>query len=215
MLTNREKCAAAFATELKKSVAKAALESRYEPDFKEGTIMSYSSWVKEKLLSLINEMDRYHWLFTRNAEKDFSCIKKWSFGEIIKFIISMEGKSIKDELLEHFNFSTETPTNSSFNQRRAQILPDAFEFLFRELGHRDGLFCPGVLIRRITVSYNTCIHTRPRAARFRAAGAGFLHRAIMPERILSAALSVLPGRALFHGENPPEKHAFVTNMNAV
>ena len=132
MLTNREKCAAAFATELKKSVAKAALESRYEPDFKEGTIMSYSSWVKEKLLSLINEMDRYHWLFTRNAEKDFSRIKKWSFGEIIKFIISMEGKSIKDELLEHFNFSTETPTNSSFNQRRAQILPDAFEFLFRE-----------------------------------------------------------------------------------
>ena len=36
-LTNQAKCAAAFATELKRSVAKAALESRYEPDFKEGT----------------------------------------------------------------------------------------------------------------------------------------------------------------------------------
>ena len=94
--------------------------------------MDYSAFIKEKLLSLINEMDQYHWLFTRNPEKDFSRIKKWSFGEIMRFIISMEGKSLKDELLEHFNFSVDTPTNSSFNQRRAQILPEAFEFLFRE-----------------------------------------------------------------------------------
>ena len=94
--------------------------------------MNYSTFIKEKLVSLINEMDQYHWLFTRNAEKDFSRIKKWSFGEVVRFIISIEGKSLKDELLEHFNFSVDTPTNSSFNQRRAQILPEAFEFLFRE-----------------------------------------------------------------------------------
>ena len=94
--------------------------------------MSYSAFIKKKLQALIDEMDHYHWLFTRNPEKDFSRIKKWSFGEILRFIISMEGKSLKDELLEHFNFSVDTPTNSSFNQRRAQILPEAFEFLFRE-----------------------------------------------------------------------------------
>ena len=94
--------------------------------------MDFSAIIKEKLLSLISEIDQYHWLFTRNPEKDFSRIKKWSFGEIVRFIITMEGKSLKDELLEYFNFSTETPTNSSFNQRRAQILPEAFEFLFRE-----------------------------------------------------------------------------------
>ena len=94
--------------------------------------MNYSASIKEKLLSLINEMDQNHWLFTNNPQKDFSRIKKWSFGEVMRFIISMEGKSLKDELLEHFNFSEETPTNSSFNQRRAQLLPEAFEFLFRE-----------------------------------------------------------------------------------
>ena len=94
--------------------------------------MSYSMFIKAKLQSLINEMDQCHWLFTRNPEKDFSRIKKWSFGEILRFIISMEGKSLKDELLEYFDFSVDTPTNSSFNQRRAQILPEAFEFLFRE-----------------------------------------------------------------------------------
>ena len=94
--------------------------------------MSYSAFIKGKLQALIDEMDQYHWLFTRNPEKDFSRIKKWSFGEIMRFLISMEGKSLRDELLEHFSFSAETPTNSSFNQRRAQILPEAFEFLFRE-----------------------------------------------------------------------------------
>ena len=94
--------------------------------------MSYSARIKEKLLSLIKEMDQYHWLFSRNPEKDFSRVKKWTFEEVVRFIISLEGKSLKDELLKYFNFSTNTPTNSSFNQRRAQILPEAFEFLFRE-----------------------------------------------------------------------------------
>ena len=94
--------------------------------------MNYSTFIKAKLQSLINEMDQCHWLFTRNPEKDFSRIKKWSFGEILRFIISMEGKSLKDELLEYFDFSVDTPTNSSFNQRRAQILPEAFEYLFQE-----------------------------------------------------------------------------------
>ena len=83
--------------------------------------MNYSTFLKEKLVSLINEMDQYHWLFTRNAEKDFSRIKKWSFSEIMRFIISMEGKSLKDELLEHFNFSVDTPTNSYFHQNKCVL----------------------------------------------------------------------------------------------
>lgn len=87
---------------------------------------------KEKLFSLIKEMDTYHWLFTKNPNTDFSRKKKWSFEEVMKFIITMEGKSLKDELLEDFDFNNDTPSNSSFNQHRAQILPDAFEFLFRE-----------------------------------------------------------------------------------
>ena len=92
--------------------------------------MSYSAFIKEKLLSLINEMDQYHWLFTRNAEKDFSRIKKWTFGEIMRFIISMEGKSLKDELLEHFRLfilfsviSFQSPSNNPEYRRRDQLTP--------------------------------------------------------------------------------------------
>ena len=47
----------------------------------------------------------------------------------VKFMLTMEGKALRDELLEYFEFDNTTPSNSSFNQRRAQILPEAFEFL--------------------------------------------------------------------------------------
>lgn len=94
--------------------------------------MNYSTEVKQKLLSIIEEMDSYHWLFTKIPGTDFSRKKKWSFEEIMRFILTMEGKSLRDELLEYFDFDSSTPSNSAFNQRRAQILPEAFEFLFQE-----------------------------------------------------------------------------------
>lgn len=94
--------------------------------------MNYSTEVKQRLLSIIEEMDSYCWLFTKNPETDFSRKKKWSFEEIMKFMLTMEGKSLRDELLEYFDFDKSTLSNSAFNQRRAQILPEAFEFLFQE-----------------------------------------------------------------------------------
>lgn len=94
--------------------------------------MSYATDVKTQLFGLIEEMNSSRWLFSKNPDTDITRKKKWTFSEIIKFMISMEGKSLKDELYEYFDYEYETPSNSSFNQRRAQILPEAFEFLFRE-----------------------------------------------------------------------------------
>ena len=94
--------------------------------------MNYSTEVKQKLLSIITKMDSYYWLFTKHPKTDFSRKKKWSFEEVMKFMLTMEGKALRDELLEYFEFDNTTPSNSSFNQRRAQILPEAFEFLFQE-----------------------------------------------------------------------------------
>lgn len=62
--------------------------------------MNYSTEVKKKLLSIIEEMDSYHWLFTKNPETDFSRKKKWSFEEIIKFMLTIQGKSLRDKLLD-------------------------------------------------------------------------------------------------------------------
>lgn len=98
--------------------------------------MNFSTKVKKNLFSLIDEMDQYHWLFTKIPNKNFSRIKKWSFGEVIKFILTMESSSLRDELLKYFDYELSTPSNSSFNQRRAQILPEAFEFLFHEFNQK-------------------------------------------------------------------------------
>ena len=94
--------------------------------------MDYATNIKKQLFTLIDEMNTSRWYFVKNPTRDFTRKKKWSFPEIMKFMISMEGKSLKDELYEHFDYRSETPSNSSFNQRRAQILPEAFEFLFKE-----------------------------------------------------------------------------------
>lgn len=75
--------------------------------------MKYSTEVKQKLFSIVEAMDTYRWLFTKHPEKDFSRKKKWTFEEIMNFMLVMEGKSLKDELLEYFDFDNHTPSNSS------------------------------------------------------------------------------------------------------
>ena len=93
--------------------------------------MNFSEEVKTGLWAMIDEMSNDTTPFTMHPGKDFSRKKKWDFASVMKFIISMEGKSLKDELLKYFEYSSEHPTNSSFNQRRAQIKPEAFEHLFQ------------------------------------------------------------------------------------
>lgn len=116
--------------------------------------MKYSTFIKKKLLSLIAEMGRYHWLFTSNSEKDFSRVKKWIFEQVIRFIISMEGDALEDELLRFFDFRNETPTNSSFNQRRAQILLSFCIYLSARWGNAEErseqrtVFC-GRVVKRL------------------------------------------------------------------
>ena len=71
--------------------------------------MNYSTKVKQKLLSIITKMDSYHWLFTKHPKTDFSRKKKWSFEEVMKFMLTMEGKALRDELLEYFEFDNTAP----------------------------------------------------------------------------------------------------------
>lgn len=130
ILTYLEKCEAALAAFI--PAAKAALVIKNYLDCKEDYILVFSMKVKQTLFSLIDEMEQYRWLFTQIPQKNFSRMKKWSFSEVIKFILTAESGSLRDELLKYFDYKLNTPSNSSFNQRRAQILPEAFEFLFQE-----------------------------------------------------------------------------------
>ena len=74
--------------------------------------MNFSIEVKQTLFSLIDEMEQYRWLFTLIPQKNFSRMKKWSFSEVIKFILTSESGSLRDELLKYFDYQLNTPSNS-------------------------------------------------------------------------------------------------------
>ena len=92
--------------------------------------MNFSEEVKATLWKIIDEMGINVSDYTVNPEKDFSRKKKWDFATLVKFIISMEGQSLKNELHKYFGYTTDCPSNASFNQRRAQVSSSAFEYLF-------------------------------------------------------------------------------------
>jgi len=97
--------------------------------------MSFAQEVKDKLLSLIQEMGTAPWLFSKNPESDFSRTRKLCFESTIRFILSMESGSLQKELLEYCDFSQNTPSVSAFSQQRNKLLPETFEFLFQDFNH--------------------------------------------------------------------------------
>ena len=92
----------------------------------------YPGQIKERLLSLIDEVSQMRSLFVKNPDKDFTRHRKLPFDTIIKFLIEMGGNSIYKELLESQGYNANTATTSAFIQQRDKILPTAFEFLFHE-----------------------------------------------------------------------------------
>ncbi|SHJ58422.1 IS4 family transposase [Parasporobacterium paucivorans] len=94
--------------------------------------MNYSDVVKRRLWEIVEDMKKCPWLFSKNPDKDFQRKKKWDLESMMKFMLTMEGRSMKEELYKFFEYSDNLPSNSAFNQRREQLLPEAFEFLFHE-----------------------------------------------------------------------------------
>lgn len=96
---------------------------------------NYSENVKQKLDSIISDMADHHWMFTKNPGVDFSRQDKGklSFFDTIRLIISMGKGSTNDEIADYFDLDPTTiPSQSAFSQRRAQITPYAFQYLFSE-----------------------------------------------------------------------------------
>ena len=82
---------------------------------------------KNTILSIISEMASCPWLFAA-TETAFSRTKSLFFETMMKSILSMQGGTIARGL----STLGIDVTTSGFVQRRDQILPEAFEFLFKE-----------------------------------------------------------------------------------
>lgn len=97
---------------------------------------NYINNVKRSLFSCIREMSTMPWLFVKNPETDFTRKKKLDFETFMKLFISMEGRSVDNELLDFFDFSPHCASASAFNQQRSKILPEAFDYLFHTFTER-------------------------------------------------------------------------------
>ena len=92
----------------------------------------YADFIKGKLNGILDEMQKYSWLYVNNPDKDFTRNRKLTFKEMINILLSIGGNSLNIELMKYFSYDHEAATCSAFVQQRKKILPEAFEHLFNK-----------------------------------------------------------------------------------
>ena len=85
---------------------------------------------KKLLCKEIQDLEHCKWLFVNDPRRDFTRKRKLPFERIVRTILSMQGGSIANELMNVFGIRENLPTTSAFIQQRGKILPEAFETLF-------------------------------------------------------------------------------------
>ena len=90
------------------------------------------------LKKLIQETSAVSWLFSRRPGQDFTRKTKLSFEKTISILLAMEGRSVRNELLEQFYCSESTPSASAFVQCRSKLLPEAVETIFHRFAESFG-----------------------------------------------------------------------------
>ena len=91
---------------------------------------SYALKVKRKLNKILRFMSQNAENFSKRPGKDFSRKGKLGIEKTISILLSMEGKSLNNELLTYFSCAKDSPTASAFVQSRAKLHPEALPFLF-------------------------------------------------------------------------------------
>ena len=86
--------------------------------------------LKELLLSEIQAITEKVDEYCVEPGKNFIRKRKLSFETVVKTIISMESKSLSNEIIDAFDAEPDLPSTSAFVQQRCKIKPDAFKAIF-------------------------------------------------------------------------------------
>ncbi len=78
----------------------------------------------------IKEMSVYPEQYCVNPGKDFARERKLSFAQVLKAVLSMGGRSLRGEPMDHLGLNPSMPTVSTFVQQRNKVDYHAFESLF-------------------------------------------------------------------------------------
>ena len=85
--------------------------------------------LKKNLLSTISDMQSASHLFVKQPGKDFSRERKVSFWDTIRFLLSMNGNTIRREWMEFWDFQPEMLLFPPFSQQCQKLLPDSMDFI--------------------------------------------------------------------------------------
>lgn len=88
--------------------------------------------VKNKLNMIISGMEKNAAAFVVDLKRDFIRKSELSFSKTMKFILGMASQTLGKELLDFYHFGPKIVSVSAIVQRRAKILPPAFQHLFHE-----------------------------------------------------------------------------------
>lgn len=84
----------------------------------------------EILQECIKTMSDCSWMFVKSPGRDFTRKGKLPFREMLKFILSMQGKTLTHELMEFFGCNSSIASSSAFVQKKEKLLPSTMEILF-------------------------------------------------------------------------------------
>ena len=90
----------------------------------------HPDFVKNALISTIDEMSNHIETFVKKPGRDFSRKRVFDFPTMLKFILSLGSSTISSEIFRFFSYEN-FPTTPAFVQQRTKILPEAFQYLFR------------------------------------------------------------------------------------
>lgn len=95
-------------------------------------MQNYCNIVKNKLNSLIRSMEKIASDFVVDPKKDFVRKSELSFSKTMSFILGMGSQTLGKELMDFYAFNPKMVSVSAIVQRRAKILPAAFQYLFHK-----------------------------------------------------------------------------------
>ena len=92
----------------------------------------YCNTVKNKLNMLIRNMEKNVSAYVADPNRDFVRKSELSFSKTMRFILGMGSHTLGKELMEFYDYDPKMVSVSAIVQRRAKILPAAFQYLFHK-----------------------------------------------------------------------------------
>ena len=98
-------------------------------------MQNYCNIVKKQLNMLIRNMEKNVSAFVVDPKRDFIRKSELSFSKTMRFILGMGSQTLGSELMEFYGLDKQSVSVSAIVQRRAKILPSAFQYLFCEFNN--------------------------------------------------------------------------------